>query len=91
MRGGSAAICFICGMPGHIADVCPKKGTCESAQCCLEIHLLKMECGHPKGVLIPYLMGFPRGFVCEVGIFTSYREPANVEEGQNPSFVNKRL
>ena len=26
LGGGSAAICHLCGLPGHIVVVCPKKG-----------------------------------------------------------------
>jgi hypothetical protein len=25
--GGSGAMCYLCGLPGHIADMCSKKGT----------------------------------------------------------------
>ena len=50
-----------------------------------------MERGHPEGVLIPYLMGPPRGFVCAVRVFTSYRELATVEEGAQPLLCKTRI
>ncbi len=46
-----------------------------------------MERGHPEGVLIPYLMGSPRGFVCALGVLTSSVSSRLKRKGHKPSFV----